>query len=204
MSASSSSSSSSAISPPPPSLHNRLKAIIDGARDAWTYAIFWRPYCSRRNSAAVLRWADGYVTEEQPKPASDPAAAEQELRRHAIRGLFSLVFGSGEDAAIVSEGVTDAEWFFFTSMTQSLVASEGLPGQAFLGGQTIWIAGADRLAAASCERARQGQSLGLQTMAWIPTDDGVVELGSTDVVVMLCPDLVNDVRVSINLTMPSL
>ncbi|CAL9110453.1 unnamed protein product [Musa textilis] len=64
-------------------------------------------------------------------------------------------------------------------MTQTFAPGAGLPGQVLLSGETLWVAGEDRLAAAPCERARQAWAFGLRTMACVPMGSGVVELGST-------------------------
>ncbi|KAM0958588.1 hypothetical protein ACFX2I_023817 [Malus domestica] len=45
-----------------------------------------------------------------------------------------------------------------------------------------------------CERARQGQVFGLQTMVCVPTANEVVELGSTELIYQ-SSDLMNKVRV---------
>ena len=97
----------------------------------------------------------------------------------------------------VDEEVTDTEWFFLVSMSQSFVSGSGLPGQAFHTSSPVWVTGAERLADSPCERARQGQVFGLQTLVCIPSANGVVELGSTEVIVQN-PDLMNKVRVLFN------
>ncbi|KAM1262461.1 hypothetical protein ACFX2G_028192 [Malus domestica] len=79
-------------------------------------------------------------------------------------------------------------------MTQSFVNGGGLPGQAFFHSTPVWVAGLDQLAASPCERARQGQVFGLQTMVYVPTANGVVELGSTELIYQ-SSDLMNKVRV---------
>ncbi|KAI4328077.1 hypothetical protein L6164_020466 [Bauhinia variegata] len=82
-------------------------------------------------------------------------------------------------------------------MTQSFVSGGGLPGQAFFNSSPIWIIGGDRLVASTCERARQSQVFGLQTLVCIPLANGVVELGSTELIFQNS-DLMNKVRVLFN------
>lgn len=115
-----------------------------------------------------------------------------------LRELNSLISGSHaspDDA--VDEEVTDTEWFFLVSMTQSFANGIGLPGQAFLASTPVWVAGPERLAESPCERARQAQGFGLQTIVCIPSATGVVELGSIDVIYQ-SSDLMNKVRVLFN------
>ncbi|WOK98334.1 hypothetical protein Cni_G07045 [Canna indica] len=167
----------------PDTLQQRLHSLIEGACESWTYAIFWQ---SAANGAApVLSWGDGYYKgcEEDkrkgPSGGGAPSTEEQEHRKRVLRELNAFISGgSGDDAA--DEEVTDTEWFFLVSMTQTFTPGVGLPGQALLAGSPAWFAGADRMTAAPCERARQALAFGLRTMACVPlASGGVVELGST-------------------------
>ncbi|KAG7620886.1 Transcription factor MYC/MYB N-terminal [Arabidopsis suecica] len=184
--------------PPPPlpqvnedNLQQRLQALIEGANENWTYAVFWQSSHGfageDNNNTVLLGWGDGYYKGEEEKSRkkkSNPAsAAEQEHRKRVIRELNSLIsggLGGGDEAG--DEEVTDTEWFFLVSMTQSFVKGTGLPGQAFSNSDTIWLSGSNALAGSSCERARQGQIYGLQTMVCVATENGVVELGSSEII----------------------
>lgn len=190
-----------AATPPPPAavmpqqpafnqdtLQQRLQAIIEGSRETWTYAIFWQSSTDAGAGASLLGWGDGYYkgcddadkrARQQPTPAS---AAEQEHRKRVLRELNSLIAGGGAAAPdeAVEEEVTDTEWFFLVSMTQSFPNGMGLPGQALYTRQPTWIASG--LASAPCERARQAYTFGLRTMVCIPVGTGVLELGATEVI----------------------
>lgn len=122
----------------------------------------------------------------------DATAADQELRKKVLRDLHALINPnstgdtdpaefSGDDATVDGE-VTDAEWFYLVSMMQSFVNGCGVPGQAFSSATPIWIIGSERLQGYNCDRAHQAQQFGIQTMVCIPTPNGVVELGSTDMI----------------------
>ncbi|KAL5550958.1 hypothetical protein UlMin_001134 [Ulmus minor] len=181
-------------------LQQRLQALIDGARENWTYAIFWQPDYNDGNS--VLAWGDGYYKGDEDKgrgkAKSKSSAAEQEHRKKVLRELNSLISGSAPITdESVEEEVTDTEWFFLVSMTQSFVNGFGLPGQAFVHSTPVWVAGCGNLAASPCERARSAQMFGLQTMVCIPSENGVVELGSTEQIFQSV-DLMNKVRVLFN------
>ncbi|CAN4076236.1 unnamed protein product [Withania somnifera] len=185
-------------------LQQRLQTLIDGARETWTYAIFWQSSAVDFSTPSVLGWGDGYYKGEEDKAkrklaVSSPAyITEQEHRKKVLRELNSLISGTqtGADDA-VDEEVTDTEWFFLISMTQSFVNGSGLPGQALYSSSSIWVAGADKLSASHCERARQAQGFGLQTMVCIPSANGVVELGSTELIIQ-SSDLTNKVRILFN------
>ncbi|XP_010449546.1 PREDICTED: transcription factor MYC4-like [Camelina sativa] len=210
--------------PPPPlappalsqvnedTLQQRLQALIEGANESWTYAVFWQlSYefagedveegrvgggLTNNNNMALLGWGDGYYKGEEEKSRkkkTNPAsAAEQEHRKRVVRELNALITGVGGEVVNSGGGggsdeagdeeVTDTEWFFLVSMTQSFINGTGLPGQAFSSSNTIWLSGSNALAGSSCERARQGQIYGLQTMVCVPCENGVVELGSSEVI----------------------
>ncbi|CAN6324473.1 unnamed protein product [Urochloa humidicola] len=193
--------SSAAATPPPPqmpaaaamapafsqdTLQQRLQAMIEGSRETWTYAIFWQSSVDAGTGASLLGWGDGYYKgcdddKRKQRPLTPAAQAEQEHRKRVLRELNSLISGAAAapDEA-VEEEVTDTEWFFLVSMTQSFLNGSGLPGQALFAGQPTWIASG--LSAAPCERARQAYNFGLRTMVCVPVGTGVLELGSTDVV----------------------
>ncbi|XP_010941241.1 transcription factor MYC2 [Elaeis guineensis] len=186
----SSSSSQSTVTSEAPhlsqeNLQHRLQTLIEGARENWTYAIFWQS-----SGDAVLGWGDGYYKgceeDKRKRRASGGSAvpaAEQEHRKRVLRELNSLISGGAGGAVpddMVEDEVTDTEWFFLVSMTQSFVAGAGLPGQALLSGAPTWVAGGERMVNSPCERARHAHVFGLQTMACVPVVSGVVELGSTD------------------------
>ncbi|TKY70013.1 Transcription factor MYC2 [Spatholobus suberectus] len=208
-----SSSDLSSIWPPPAppqsaavfnqdTLQHRLQALIEGARETWTYAIFWQSSYDY-SGTSLLGWGDGYYKGDDDKAkakakAKATSAAEQDHRKKVLRELNSLISGSSAVASDdVDEEVTDTEWFFLVSMTQSFVNGGGLPGQAFFSSNPVWVTGADRLTASACERARQGRVFGLQTLVCIPSANGVVELGSTELIYQN-PDLMNKVKVLFN------
>lgn len=189
------------------SLHSRLQALTDSPAtvrgESWTYAIFWQ-YSVDYSGQSLLGWGDGYYKGEDKQTRKDKSgdsnkvshhSAEQEHRKRVLRELNSLISGAPapEDAA-VEEEVTDTEWFFLISMTHSFASGEDLPGQAHLSSTPIWAAGADRLSSSPCDRAKQGSCFGLQTMVSIPVLNGVIELGSTEVIFQ-SPELMNKVRV---------
>ncbi|KAB2632237.1 BHLH domain class transcription factor [Pyrus ussuriensis x Pyrus communis] len=186
-------------------LMQRLQALIEGARESWTYAIFWQSSYdySGASAGAVLGWGEGFYKDERDKvkakAKTTTSAAEQEYRKKVIRDLNSLISGAdtSADDAVVDQEVTDTEWFFLVSMTHSFVNGGGLPGQALFHSAPVWVAGPDRLAASACDRARQGQMFGLQTMVCVPTANGVVELGSTELIYQTS-DLMNRVRYLFN------
>ncbi|GJT03775.1 transcription factor MYC2-like protein [Tanacetum coccineum] len=182
-------------------LQQRLQGLIDTARESWTYAIFWQSSVLEYSGPPILGWGDGYYKGEPNKPKTAPSAtslAEQQYRKKVLRELNSMISGTqAPENDAVDEEVTDTEWFFLISMTQSFVNGVGLPGQAMVTNQPVWVAGRERLMTSHCERARQGQGFGLQTIICIPSADGVVELGSTELIYQSA-DIQKKVRGSFN------
>lgn len=171
-------------------LQQRLQMLIEGGRESWTYAIFWQSSNELGPGTNLLGWGDGYYkgSEEGKKTRkanTAASAAEQEHRKHVLRELNSLISGGASGSSpddAVEEEVTDTEWFFLISMTQSFINDHGLPGQVYLSGMPSWFSGIDRPTMASCERARQAKELGIETMVCVPVGTGVVEFGSTEVI----------------------
>ncbi|XP_004509726.1 transcription factor MYC2-like [Cicer arietinum] len=190
-------------------LQHRLQSLIEGSRESWTYAIFWQPSHDYSSGAPLLGWGDGYYKGEDEKEKGKKvikttSPEEQAHRKKVLRELNSLISGSsGSPDDAVEEDVTDTEWFFLTSMTQSFVNSSGSLSQAYFNSTPVWISGPDRLSISACERARQAQFLGLQTLVCIPTpsSNGVVELASTEII-PYSSDLMEKVRALFNFNNP--
>nr|GMD88640.1 transcription factor MYC2-like [Ipomoea batatas] len=81
---------------------------------------------------SLYSWKNGHPP---PSPAS---IAEQEHRKKVLRELNSLISGPASTDDAVDEEVTDTEWFFLVSMTQSFMTGSGLPGQAFYTSNPVW------------------------------------------------------------------
>ncbi|KAL2344468.1 hypothetical protein Fmac_005753 [Flemingia macrophylla] len=186
-------------------LQQRLQTLIEGARESWTYAIFWQSSYDYSSGSSLLGWGDGYYKGEEDKgkgkAPKTTSLAEQDHRKKVLRELNSLISGPSASPDDLDEEVTDTEWFFLVSMTQSFVNGSGLPGQAFFNSSPVWVTGADRLSESACERARQSQVFGLQTLVCIPSANGVVELASTEVIFQIS-DLMTKVRDLFNFSNP--
>ncbi|CDP08631.1 unnamed protein product [Coffea canephora] len=85
--------------------------------------------------------------------------------------------GQNDDGSVDCD-VTDAEWFYVMSLAQSFFADDGAPGKAFSSGNLVWLTGGQQLQFYNCQRAREAQIHGIETLVCIPTAGGVLELGS--------------------------
>ncbi|KAF3333452.1 transcription factor MYC4-like protein [Carex littledalei] len=171
------------------SLQGRLQSLIDRSTDHWTYAIFWQ---STPPPSSHLLWGDGYYRaslDEIQAPSVATSLAEQSHRKSVLRELNSLVSDSSPSD---EDDVTDTEWFFLVSMTQSY------DPRIMFSGEPVWFSGSDQLAKARCERVREAHVLGIRTVAFVPVNGGVVEMGST-YVVSKNPEIITRIYQSFNL-----
>ncbi|KAH0862810.1 hypothetical protein HID58_080021 [Brassica napus] len=166
-------STASATAPAPAgfnqeTLQQRLQALIEGTNEGWTYAIFWQPSYDF-SSASVLGWGDGYYKGEEDK-------------------------GKPKQRSIPLPFSTPADQEY---RKKSFASGAGLAGKALSTANVVWVSGSDQLSGSSCERAKQGGVFGMQTIACIPSANGVVELGSTEQIPP-SSDLMSKVRILFN------
>lgn len=173
------------------SLHGRLSDLVErpnASNFSWNYAFFWQ--VSRSKSGhLVLGWGDGCCRE--PKEGEESEATQilnfrlqdegqQSLRKRVLQKLNALFSGSDDDdyMAIRLDRVTDMEMFFLVSMYFSFPHGEGGPGKCHASGKHVWIPGLLKSNSDYCIRSFLAKSAGIQTVVLVPTDIGVVELGS--------------------------
>lgn len=171
-------------------LQNKLSDLVDrpnAANFSWNYAIFWQ--ISRSKSGdCVLGWGDGSCREPRDGEESEAARivnhriedeAQQKMRKSVLQKLHKLFGGSDEDNyALGLDRVTDTEMFFLASMYFSFPRGEGGPGKCYASGKHVWLYNALKSTTDYCVRSFLAKSAGIQTIVLVPTDVGVVELGS--------------------------
>ncbi|GFY81558.1 calcium-binding transcription factor NIG1 [Actinidia rufa] len=158
----SSSSSSSFVSSreSSPTLQQRLEFIVQSQPEWWAYAIFWQS-SKDDHGRLLLAWGDGHFQ-----------GTKDAVPKH-IATLHEPMDG---------EVVTDAECFYVVSLSRSFSAGDGVPWKSFSSGSLVWLAGTHQRQFHNCERVKEAQIHGIQTLVCIPTSCGVVELGSCDVI----------------------
>lgn len=171
-------------------LQNKLSVLVDGPNAfnfCWNYAIFWQ--ISRSKSGDwVLGWGDGSCREPCEGEESEATRilnirledeTQQRMRKRVLQKLHNLFGGSDEDNdALVLDRVTDTEMFFLASMYFSFPRGEGGPGKCYASGKHLWVSDALKSVSDYCVRSFLAKSAGIQTIVLVPTDVGVVELGS--------------------------
>ncbi|KAK4418474.1 Transcription factor MYC2 [Sesamum alatum] len=175
--------------PPTATLQKRLQYILQNQPDWWAYAILWQT-SKDDNGRISLSWGDGHfqgTKEKNPKSGSQPE------RKKVMRGIQALIGENPDITCPVDGDVTDAEWFYVMSLAQSFSLGDGVVGKAFNSGSLIWLSGGNQLRFYNCQRAKEAQIHGMQTMVCIPTLNGVLELGS-DVMITENWSLVQQVK----------
>jgi len=171
-------------------IHNKLSDLVErpnASNFSWNYGFFWQ--ISRSKSGEmVLSWGDGHCRE--PKEGEESEAtrllnfrledeAQQKIRKRVLQKLNTLFGGSDDDnLACTLDRVTDMEMFFLVSMYFSFPRGEGGPGSCFASGKHVWKSDLLRSKSDYCVRSFLAKSAGIQTIVLIPTEFGVVELGS--------------------------
>ncbi|KAL4566993.1 hypothetical protein LXL04_022563 [Taraxacum kok-saghyz] len=172
------------------SLQNKLSDLVDNPNSAnfsWNYAIFWQ--ISRSKSGdLVLVWADGSCREPREGEEFEIARIlsirledenQQRMKKRVLQNLHVLFGGLDEDNyAFGLDRVTDTEMFFLISMYFSFPQGQGGPGKCFSSGYHLWYSDALRSTSDYCFRSNLSKSAGIQTVVLLPTDAGVLEVGS--------------------------
>ncbi|CAI9101084.1 OLC1v1038330C1 [Oldenlandia corymbosa var. corymbosa] len=194
--AASSTTTSSSHEPQNQNLQLNLQNMLQTQTDSWAYAIFWQS--SNDDSGRIfLAWGDGYFQGGRKENKSGTAAStssssgiHQSERRKVMRGIQALLGEVGAeqndddgDGVQLDCEVTDAEWFYVMSLAQTFRVGDGtVAGKAFSTGSLIWLSGGNQLGGYKCDRARDAQIHGIETLVCIPIPGGVLELGSDDVI----------------------
>ncbi|XP_014491620.1 transcription factor bHLH13 [Vigna radiata var. radiata] len=171
-------------------LQNKLSDLVERPNDSnfsWNYAIFWQ-LSQSKSGDWVLGWGDGCCRE--PNEEEEGAVRgklrllrvdeemQQRMRKGVLQKLHTTFGGSDEDNyAFGLDHVTDTEMFFLASMYFSFPRGHGGPGKCFVSGKHLWL----KSVSDYCVRSSLVKSAGIQTIVMIPTDLGVVELGSVRV-----------------------
>ncbi|OAY72575.1 Basic helix-loop-helix protein A [Ananas comosus] len=171
-------------------LQKALQSVAQSIQ--WTYSLFWNP-CPQQG---VLVWGDGYYngaikTRKTVQPAEVSAEEVTLQRSQQLRELYeSLSAGEASQqqqqqlqlarrpsAALSPEDLTDSEWFYLMCISFSFPPGSGLPGKAFARRRHVWLTRANEADSKVFSRA-----ILAKTVVCIPLMDGVLELGTTEMV----------------------
>lgn len=162
-------------SPAATSLERRLQLILlQSLPQWWNYAIFWQTTTDLDTGSLSLVWGDGHF--QGLKPPNCPSAQAQPFLLHFDEDLV--------DDPVNDVIVTDAEWFYMTSPARTHALKQGaaragnMLAKCFTTGSLVWLHGSLSLRLYNCDRAKEAQAHGLQTLVCVPVSNGVLELGS--------------------------
>ncbi|KAF7114409.1 hypothetical protein RHSIM_RhsimUnG0086900 [Rhododendron simsii] len=162
------------------SLQQRLQFIVQSRIERWAYAIFWQA-TKDINGNFLLSWGGGHFqgTQQYSVPNKLANNGDDQHKFGVKRGIQD---NYSDIDHLVNGHVPDPEWFYMMSITNSFVAGDGILGQTFSSGAYAWLASEHELKLYDCERAKEANVQGIQTLVCISTAYGVVELGSTEII----------------------
>uniref|UniRef100_A0A0D9X7H8 BHLH domain-containing protein n=1 Tax=Leersia perrieri TaxID=77586 RepID=A0A0D9X7H8_9ORYZ len=165
----------------------------------WSYAIFWSISTSR---PGVLTWKDGFYNGEVKtrKLSNSAGLTADEIilqRSEQLRELYSSLLSGECDhrarrpvAALWPEDLGNTEWYYVICMTYVFWPGQGLPGRSFASNGSVWLCNAQ-----SADSKTFARALLAKTIVCVPFMSGVLELGTTDLV-MEEPNLVDRITAS--------
>ncbi|ESW07260.1 hypothetical protein PHAVU_010G114800 [Phaseolus vulgaris] len=177
-------------------LQNKLSDLVErpnASNFSWNYAIFWQISQSKFGDW-VLGWGDGCCREPREGEEGGEVRGKgrgvvaddekvQGMRKRVLQKLHMTFGGSDEDNyAFGLDRVTDTEMFFLASMYFSFPRGLGGPGKCFASGKHLWLSDVFKSSFDYCVRSFLAKSAGIQTVVLVPTDMGVVEMGSVRMV----------------------
>lgn len=171
---------------PTTDLQQRLQFIVQTQPDWWSYAIFWKT-SNDDNGGLFLYWAGGHFqgTNKNTSPRLKFHKGIQSC--NSINDNMVMNPDINDNVMSVKGGdsnVTDAEWFYVMSLTRSFSVNDSLVllGKAFTSGSSVWLTGDHELQICNCERTKEAQTHGIGTLICVPTCNGVLEMGSSDLI----------------------
>jgi transcription factor MYC2 len=162
-----------------PAFQEKLEILFLSRPEWWVYAILWR--FSQNREEQLLSFGNGHF---RGKNEQDQKKLQKTYNCFASLLADDIVTSSN----IVNGTCTDDDGleFYLVSLTYSFGTSDAgvSPVRAYLSQMPIWLAGAQALVGdqCGCERSREAQMHGIETIVWFPVSEGVLELGSFDLI----------------------
>ncbi|KAI9093945.1 hypothetical protein K1719_026943 [Acacia pycnantha] len=186
------SSSSSLLSLPresQPSLQQKLQILLNSQPDWWVYAIFWQISNDDVHGNLLLSWGEGHFNgtkDTSPRLSSSTTTVTPHYtdRTSFMNSTHSLINDNSHNSSNICSDLHDTEWFYVMSLTRtfSVSSSASLPCKALTSGSLLWLNSDHDLQLCNCERVKEAYLHGIETLTFIPTNHGVIEMGSTDLI----------------------
>ncbi|XP_027905581.1 transcription factor EGL1-like isoform X3 [Vigna unguiculata] len=171
----------------------------------WSYGIFWAPSTTEER---VLEWREGYYNGDI-KTRKTVQAMELEMkadkiglqRSEQLKELYKFLLAGEADpqtkrpsAALAPEDLSDLEWYYLVCMSFVFGHNQSsLPGRTLEIGDTIWLCDAQHADSKIFSRSLLAKSASIQTVVCFPYQKGVIEIGSTELVIE-DPNLIQHVK----------
>ncbi|KAM0938849.1 putative transcription factor bHLH family [Dioscorea sansibarensis] len=167
----------------------QLAAVVKTLQ--WCYGIFWAHSSCQKG---LLVWSDGYYngdikTRKTTQPMELQADQLGIQRSEQLRELYeSLSAGESSppakrpSASLSPEDLTDTEWYYLVCMSFTFTSDDGIPGKVLDNSQPIWLNNAQFADSKTFSRSLLAKSASIQTVVCFPFMDGILELGSTEMV----------------------
>nr|AQS79853.1 bHLH1 [Dendrobium hybrid cultivar] len=169
-------------------LQQMLQTIVQNI--GWTYSLFWK-LCPQQG---LLVWGDGHYNGSiKTRKTMQPTAVSSEVspteRSEQLKELYQFLAADAESSerrrpglALSPEDLTECEWFYLMCFSLSFAPGCGLPGKAFETQNSIWLTKANDAKSKVFSRTILAKSAGIQTVVCIPLTNGVLELGTEELV----------------------
>nr|QDS02912.1 basic helix-loop-helix [Narcissus tazetta subsp. chinensis] len=170
-------------------LRKQLAATVTNIQ--WSYAIFWS---ASGGEQGVLTWGDGYyngdIKTRKTTQSMDFKADQTGLHRsEQLRELYESLLADESNqqtrrpsASLSPEDLTASEWYYLVCMSFTFSPGQGLPGRALESNQCTWVSNAQFADSKTFSRSLLAKSASIQTVVCFPFMDGVLELGTTEMV----------------------
>nr|BBG28373.1 basic Helix-Loop-Helix transcription factor 1 [Cymbidium hybrid cultivar] len=167
----------------------------------WSYAIFWS---LSTNQEGLLEWNDGFyngdIKTRKTTQATECQTDQMGLQRsEQLRGLYeslSIVDCNEQNrrtsASLSPEDLTDTEWYYLVCMSFTFNLGQDLPGKVYEHNEPIWLSNAQFAENRVFSRCLLAKSASIQTIVALPFMDGVLELGTSELV-LEDPDFVQSI-----------
>nr|AKN09572.1 basic helix-loop-helix transcription factor [Salvia miltiorrhiza] len=160
-----------------------LCKIVEGSD--LTYAIYWHVSKSKSGRSALI-WGDGHYQESKESvhdscgSYNDLKRVEGDRRKWVLQKLHAC-FGGLEDDNVAAklDQVSNVEMLYLTSMFFVFPFDKpSIPSQSFNSDRCIWVSNLDSCLERYHSRAYLAKLAQFETVAFVPTKSGVVEIGS--------------------------
>ncbi|XP_074555605.1 transcription factor EGL1-like [Curcuma longa] len=171
--------------------HLRMQLAATVRKIQWSYAIFWSISSSQ---PGVLAWTDGYYNGEiKTRKTTQPAELNSDhiglQRSEDLRELYESLSVDDSNhhtrrpsASLSPDDLTDTEWYYLVCMSFTFTVGQGLPGKAYANNQYVWLSNAHFADNTIFSRSLLALSASIQTVLCIPFMDGVLEFGTTEMI----------------------